>query len=57
MQYLGFGIFAAVLIGAAWLFARSMTSKERNESDRHGGGVDGVRGDVDPYATATPDIP
>jgi hypothetical protein len=44
MQYLGFGVFAVILVGVAWLFSRSMTSNERNESDRHGGGLDDWRG-------------
>jgi hypothetical protein len=53
MQYLGIGLFAVGFIAVMWLFGRLMTSNERNEGSKHGGGMDdiGTRGD-----SQTPDF-
>jgi hypothetical protein len=48
MQYLGLGVFAVGLISGLWLLARSMTSNGRNEGSKHGGGLDGLRDEIDP---------
>ncbi len=54
MQYLGFGVFAVVFIGAIWLMARSMTSNDRNEGSKHGGGLDKARGETELYGSSGP---
>ncbi len=56
MQSLGFGIFAVILIGAAWMFSRSMTSNERNAGDRHGGGLDELRDGTEQSAGGSSDV-
>jgi hypothetical protein len=51
MQYLGFGIFAVIFIGAVWMLDRSMTSNDRNEGSKHGGGLDDMRGETELYGS------
>jgi hypothetical protein len=57
MQYLGFGVFAVVFIGAVWLLARGMTSNDRNEGSKHGGGPDDARGESEVYGSSSFDEP
>jgi hypothetical protein len=42
MEYLGLALVAALVLGGGWWLSRLISRTERNEGDRHGGGIGGM---------------